>query len=134
MSELNNQTVFDNTTPELARCSVCLFWNKSTLKYGVCERVKDFRGDANLHFEKPNTAQLAMVMTHKSAVCDSFQRRSGKYISIRTKMMKAKKNNPLLINPNVEVPEKKEPVVKKPAHISVLEKLFLKQKQAEEKE
>jgi hypothetical protein len=133
MSELNNQTVMDSTTPELARCSVCLFWNKSTLKYGVCEKVKDFQGNANLHFKQPNTAQLAMVMTHKSAVCDFFQRRSGKYISIRTKMMKAKKNNPL-IHPNAEVTEKKEPVAKKPAHISVLEKLFLIQKQAETKE
>jgi hypothetical protein len=133
MSELNNQTVFDKTTPEHSRCSVCIFWNKSTLKYGVCEKVKDFQGNANLRFETENTAQLAMVMTHKSAICDFFARRSGKYISIRTKMMKAKKNNPL-INPNAEIPEKKEPTVKKPAHISVLEKLFLKQKQAENKE
>lgn len=108
---------------EAPRCSVCIFWNKHTLKYGVCEKIKDFQGVNNLRFLKPNTAQISMVMTHRSAVCDFFGRRSGKYISNRTKMLKAKRNNPLA-NGRTQKPEIN-------VGSSILEKI-LQQKQQEQ--
>ena len=115
-------------TQESPRCSVCCFWNKSTLKYGVCEKMKDVPGAANLHFIEPTTAQIAVVMTHKSALCNDFERRSGKYISNRTKLIKAKKNNPLLSSEIQPAFKGKSKDIKKPAHISVLEKLLKKTK------
>jgi len=66
-----------------------------------------------------------MVMTHKLAVCDFFEKRSGKYISNRTKMLKAKKNNPL-INTNKENTEHSLPEHEEGEKFSILKNIFKK--------
>ena len=104
---------------ERPRCSICTFWNKNTLKYGICDKLKKLDNFDNLRLIEPTAAQVAMVMTHKMAVCDNFEQRQSKYISNRTKLIKAKKKNPLFRRHEDELPEELEKPKK-----SLLDKLF----------
>ena len=126
MDTTQTKTTINTQEP---RCSVCIFWNKSTLKYGVCEKIKDLQGQANLRFIEPTTAQMVTVMTHKSAVCDFFAPRATKYISNRTKLMKAKRNNPLTYKNSENEISKKPLEFKGKEAFSVLNNIYKKREE-----
>jgi hypothetical protein len=84
------------------RCAVCKFWDKSTLKYGLCKKLElNKSGLSNLRFEEETTAKIATIMTHKSAVCDAFKARDGRYVSTRTKLVVARRAK----NPELDLPK-----------------------------